>query len=324
MHIAIPFWHTFSRVNLVSGRFRQLPPLDTLIAFESVARLGSFTRAADELCVTQSAVSKQVRALEQALGVALFIRGARGVELSTAGGLYHQDVVPALQRIQVSGQRISSTHNPNTVSVLATHAVSQFWLFPRLLSFNALHPEITIHIHASNEIMPFMVPDHDLAILYGAGDWPSLEATALIPEVIYPVACAGVLGSEVQTLEELAGLPLIQLASSWDCIEWRDWFAHFDIAYQSPKSDPTFNQLTLTYAAIQEGRGVGLAWAFMAQEAISKGELVRVTDFCVETGLAEFVVHDRARPMSVATTLFRDWLIEGAAKRVGPPPHSQV
>ncbi|WP_079202318.1 LysR substrate-binding domain-containing protein [Pseudomonas sp. CC6-YY-74] len=308
----------------MSGRFRHLPPLDTLIAFESVARLGSFTRAADELCVTQSAVSKQVRTLEQALGVALFMRGARGVELSTAGVLYQQEVVPALQRIHVTGQRISTTHHPNTVTVLATHAVSQFWLFPRLLSFNAVHPEITIHIHASNEIMPFMVPDHDLAILYGGGDWPSLEATALIPEVIYPVARPGVAGSAAKTLEELAGLPLIQLASAWDCIEWRDWFAHFDIAYQSPKSDPTFNQLTLTYAAIQQGGGIGLVWDFMAAEAINKGELVRVTDFLVETGLAEFVVHDLVRPMSAATTLFRDWLIEGATNRCIPSPRSEV
>lgn len=308
----------------MSGRFRHLPPLDTLIAFESVTRLGSFTRAAEELCVTQSAVSKQVRTLEQALGFALFIRGARGVELSAAGVFYHQEVVPALQRIHVTGQRISATHHPNTVTVLATHAVSQFWLFSRLLSFNAAYPEITVHIHASNEIMPFMVPDYDLAILYGGGDWPSLEATLLIPEVIYPVARPGIAGSEVQTLEELAGLPLIQLASTWDCIEWRDWFAHFDIPYQPRKSDPTFNQLTLTYAATQQGGGVGLAWDFMAAAAINKGELIRVTDFFFETGHAEFVVHDLARPMSSATTLFRDWLIEGATNRCVSSPGAKV
>lgn len=294
----------------MSGRFRQLPPLDTLIAFESVARLGSFTRAADELCVTQSAVSKQVRTLEQALGVALFMRGARGVELSVAGGLYQQEVLPALQRIQLAGQRISTSHHPNTVTVLATHAVSQFCLFPRLLSFNAAYPHITIHIHASNDILPFMVPDYDLAILYGDGDWPSLAATELIREVIYPAARPGVAGSQVQTLAELAALPLIQLASTWNCFEWRDWFAHFAVAYQSPQSNPTFNQLTLTYAAIQQGGGVGLVWAFMAQEAINRGELLRVTDFFVETGLAEFVVHDRVRPMSAATKLFKNWLID--------------
>lgn len=308
----------------MSGRFRHLPPLDTLIAFESVARLGSFTRAADELCVTQSAVSKQVRTLELALGVALFIRGARGVELSTAGGLYHQEVVPALQRIQATGQRISVTHHPNIVTVLATHAVSQFWLFPRLLSFNAAHPEITVHIHASNDMMPFMVSDHDLAILYGKGEWPSLAATALIREVIYPVARPDVMGSEVKTLEELTRLPLIQLASTWDCMDWRGWFAHFDVPYHSPKSDLTFNQLTLTYAAIQRGAGIGLAWDFMAAEAIEKGELVRVTDFRVETGLAEFIVHDLATPISAATALFRDWLIQDATNGCDVPADLRV
>lgn len=296
----------------MSGRFRHLPPLDTLIAFESVTRLGSFTRAADELCVTQSAVSKQVRTLEDSLGVSLFKRSARGVELTTAGELYHQEVEPALQRIHLSGQRISATHHPNTVTVLATHAVSQFWLFPRLLRFNAVHPGITIHIHAINDIMPFMVSDHDLTILYGEGDWPNIESTRLIPEVVYPVARPGIIGSQVQTLDDLAAMPLIQLASTWNCIEWSDWFAYFDIAYQSPNGDPTFNQLTLTYAAIQQGRGIGLAWDFMAAQAIQKGELVRVTDFAVETGLAECLVYDTSRPLSDATTLFRRWLIESA------------
>lgn len=300
----------------MSSPFRDLPPLDTLVAFEAVARLGSFTRAADELHVTQSAVSKQVRALERALGVELFRRLARGVELSAAGMLYRQEVVPVLQRIQAVGQRISAIRHPNTVTVLATHAVSQFWLFPRLLSFNALHPQITVHIHASNDMQPFMVADHDMAILYGDGLWPTLSAQPLIPEVIYPVARPGVVDRTLQSLEDLAAMPLIQLDSAWNCMDWQDWFAHFGLHYQPPKSDPTFNQLTLTFAAIQRGAGVGLAWDFMAAEALQKGELVTVTEWRADTGLAEYLVHDRSRPLSGASAIFHEWLI-GEAARTG-------
>jgi DNA-binding transcriptional LysR family regulator len=293
----------------MAGRFRHLPPLDSLAAFEAVSRLGSFTRAADELCLTQSAVSKQIRALETSLGIRLFVRKARGVELSSAGAIYQHDVLSALQGLEIAGQRLSARQHPDTVSVLATHAVSQFWLFPRLLSFSAEHPDITVHIHASNEMQPFMVPDHDLAILYGEGDWPALAATPLIQEDIYPVARPEVVQDEVTSLEALAQQPLIQLDSSWNCMNWPGWFAHFGIRYHPPKSDLTFNQLTLTYAAIQRGAGIGLAWHFMAADAIASGKLVRVTEYRANTGLAEHIVYDRSQPLSTAATLFRDWLI---------------
>ncbi|MCK8066890.1 LysR substrate-binding domain-containing protein [Cobetia sp. 1CM21F] len=298
----------------MAGRFRHLPSLEGLAAFESVSRLGSFTRAADELCLTQSAISKQIRALEASLGTPLFVRKARGVTLSNAGMLYQQHILPALQGLEMAGQRLRALQHPDTVSVLATHAVSQYWLFPCLLSFSAEHPEITVHIHASNEMDASMVPDHDLAILYGDGEWPALGATPLIHEDIYPVARPEVIKEQGLSLEELAQRPLIQLDSSWNCMDWSHWFAHFGIRYRAPKSDITFNQLTLTYAAIQRGAGIGLAWDFMAADAIAKGELVRVTDQRAITGLAEHLVFDLDRPLSASARLFRDWLIAKAGE----------
>lgn len=296
----------------MAGRFRHLPTMESLTAFEAVSRLGSFTRAAEELCLTQSAISKQIRALETSLAASLFERRARGVTLTNAGWTYQQQLLPTLQQLETAGQRVRALQHPNTVSVLATHAVSQFWLFPRLLSFNAQHPEITVHIHASNDMQPFMVADHDLAILYGDGQWSSLVAAPLILEDIYPVARRGLIKETLHSLTELSERPLIQLESSWNCLEWSSWFAHFGHHYQPPKSDPTFNQLTLTYAAIKRGTGIGLAWDFMAAEAIARGELVAITDYRAITGLAEHLVHDQARPLSPAARCFRDWLIEDA------------
>lgn len=298
----------------MAGRFRYLPPQEGLAAFESVSRLGSFTRAADELCLTQSAISKQIRSLETSLGTSLFLRKARGVELSSAGIMYQQDILPALQLLEMAGQRLRTMQNPDTVRVLATHAVSQYWLFPRLLSFSAEHPDITVHIHASNEMQPYMVPDYDLAILYGDGDWPALEATPLIYEDIYPVACPNIVKNDVVSLDDLAQQPLIQLDSSWNCMDWPHWFAYFGFNYRTPKSDLTFNQLTLTYSAIQRGAGIGLAWDFMASDAIAKGELVRITNYRALTGFAEHIVHGSNQPLSPAATLFRDWLIADSSE----------
>lgn len=124
----------------MSRYLKHLPPLDSLITFEAVARNGSFTRAASELCVTQSAVSKQIRALEDNLKLALFERQARGIALTLAGASLFTEVSSVLERLQHSVNRIKVAHAPNAVTVLCTHAVAQFWLFPRLLAFNTAHP----------------------------------------------------------------------------------------------------------------------------------------------------------------------------------------
>ncbi|SEJ62320.1 DNA-binding transcriptional regulator, LysR family [Pseudomonas linyingensis] len=289
---------------------RHLPPLETLIAFEAVGRNGSFTRAATELYLTQSAVSKQIRALEDSLGVALFERQARGIRLTAAGAAFYAEVGVALERLQGAATRIRAAHQSNSVSVLCTHAVAQFWLFPHLLSFNRAHPAITVNLHASNEIDESRVADHDFGILYGAGRWSSLSAELLFPEIVYPLASARLQTAPVGTPAEVAALPLIELdASAWNCIDWRDWFRHFGLEHIPAEDAPTFNQVTLAFKAIEQGLGVGLGWEFMARDGIARGELKRVGAFAFVTGNADYLVHPRHKPLSAAAATFRDWLL---------------
>lgn len=298
---------------------RHLPPLETLIAFEAVSRNGSFTRAATELCLTQSAVSKQIRALEDSLGVALFERQARGIRLTVAGTELFAEVSAGLERLLRTATRIRAAHRSHSVSVLCTHAVAQFWLFPRLLCFNREHPDVTVSLNAINEIDESRVADYDFAILYGAGRWSSLEADFLLPEIIYPVASASLETAPVGSPSEVAGLDLIELdASAWNCIDWRDWFAHFGIDHVPAEDAPTFNQLTLSYKAVEQGLGVGLGWDFMVSEAIERGELKRVGPFAFVTGNAEYLVHPRHKPLSEAALTFRDWLL-GQRRDPAPP-----
>lgn len=289
---------------------RHLPPLETLVAFEAVGRNGSFTRAATELCLTQSAVSKQIRALEDSLGVALFERQARGIRLTAAGADLFAEVSAGLERLLRSAARIRAAHRSHSVSVLCTHAVAQFWLFPRLLSFNRAYPGLTVNLHASNEIDESRVADHDFGVLYGAGRWSSLDADLLFPEIVYPLASARLQTAPVASPADVARLPLIELdASAWDCIDWRDWFGHFGIEHVPAGGAPTFNQVTLAFKAIEQGLGVGLGWEFMAREGIERGELKRVGDFAFVTGNADYLVHPRHKPLSAAAATFRDWLL---------------
>lgn len=289
---------------------RRLPPLDTLISFEAVARHGSFTAAANELCLTQSAVSKQVRALEESLQLTLFHRHARGIELNEVGQQLLAEVQPLLYGLLRTVERLKQAQDANTVTVVATHAVSHHWLFPRLTAFNRAHPEIRVSIHSSNEISEAGIGDYDFGILYGDGHWPSLEAVPLFAERIYPVCRTDYPVAELASPEALLNCQLIQLDSSaWNCLDWHEWFSHFDIEYQPPADALTFNQVTLVYNAAREGMGIALGWDFMVMGPIERGELKLVGHFVYETGRHDYLVHLRHKRLSKAAQVFRDWML---------------
>lgn len=307
--------------RLIDRRLRNLP-LETLISFEAVGRHGSFTRAAAELFLTQSAVSKQIRALEDAVNVPLFERKARGVALTTAGKELLATVVMLLERLQQSVRRIRGVYQTHAVSILATHALAQFWLFPKLIEFNKAYPGIAVHVHAINEINEASLEDHDLGILCGDGQWSTLDAHRVLPEIFYPVAHPDLDVSAIRTLQDLANTPLVQIdTSAWRCRNWRDWFSHFGMSYQPGEHDPVFNQLTLAHRAVQQGMGIGLAWSFMADEAVERGELQRVTAFECVTDHGEYLVSLRQRALSPSAKTFHDWLL--ASVQAGSPRTGQ-
>lgn len=288
----------------------RLPPLETLLGFARVARCGSFTAAARELSLTQSAVSKQVRALESHLGLALFERHARGIRLTSAGAELLDEVEPLLLGLEQRLEGLRRRHDTTSVSVAATHAVAHYWLFERVLAFNREHPEITIHVQATNAIHEARMGEYDLGILYGDGRWPSLEATPLFAERVAPVCRADLPLAEPGSVADLLDYPLIQLDSrAWNCMDWQAWFAHFGIDYRPPTQAPTFNQVSLALSAAQQGMGVCLGWEFMTRELIATGRLRRLGQAVYETGQADYLVHLRHRPLAPAAARFRDWLL---------------
>ena len=300
-----------TRSCIINRYLRALPPLETLITFEAVGRHSSFTGASRELFLTQSAVSKQMRQLEDCIGVPLFERKPRGVMLTPAAQELLITVNTLLTTLHQSVTRIRNVHQPNTVSILATHALAQFWLFPKLIEFNKAYPDIAVHVHAMNEFDEASLKDYDLGILYGQGEWGALNCDFLIPEIVFPVAHAALDVTDIQTLEQLASANLVQIdTSAWHCLDWEQWFEHFGIDYLAPEKAPVFNQLTLAFRAVQQGMGIGLAWTFMGDEAFAKGELQRVTGFECVTGRAEYLVSVKHRPLSPCAVIFREWVLE--------------
>jgi len=292
----------------------------TLVFFEAAARLGSFTRAADELCVTQSAVSKQVKSLEETLGFQLFARKHRAVELTPAGQELLESTQPLLHALESTVTRIRQRRNERAVSIVCTQAVGQYWLFPLLLEFRTLHPTITVTVTSTNDITDRTCSAYDFGILYGKGDWPQLESVEVFPETIYPICGADFHAPEISKPAQIQQLPLVQLdPQSWRWSNWEDYFAHFGVQFEPPPHTFICNQLTLATNACAKGVGVALTWDYIARDLIANAIVKRLGNFVWHTGFSDYLVHGRNRPLSVAAQTFKDWLLIHLQKQAATP-----
>jgi LysR family transcriptional regulator, glycine cleavage system transcriptional activator len=288
-----------------------LPTIESLICFEAVARCGSFTLASKELSLSQSAVSKQVKALEEVLQCGLLERHARGISLSAAGFSFINEIEPMLYKLHRAVLSAKEDLDSQAVTIACTQAVAHFWLFPRIVQFNLSYPTISINVVSDNTVSERKCLDSDLGILYGDGDWPSLEQSLLFQEVVYPISRPDLDLPTPVDVKDFTKFPLIQLDSSqWNCLDWRDWFEHFDVHYEVPRNALTFNQVTLSFNAAHQGLGVALGWEFMARPAIDSGTLQRVGDFTYGTGRCDFLVHAKHRPLPEQAATFKSWLLQ--------------
>jgi LysR family transcriptional regulator, glycine cleavage system transcriptional activator len=291
--------------------FKQLPPLQTLTFFEAAARFGSFTKAADELCVTQSAVSKQLKILEDHLGTEVFHREHRQVMLTPAGQELYTDVKVLLYELAETNNRIRSRISSKSLTIVSTVAVANYWLFPRIARFNTEHPDVNINIYATDEINEELCRKSDLGILYGNNEWQHpLTSHYLYRERIYPICSAELQLPPLNSPEELLQLRIIHLDPlKWRWLNWSDWFSTFGINYQMPSNALIFNQLPLAIKATVQGMGVTLGWEFMLSEMMENQFVRTAGDFFVETGKADYLVYSANKPLSASASLFRDWLL---------------
>jgi LysR family glycine cleavage system transcriptional activator len=292
---------------------RHLPPLNGLRAFEAAARHLSFTRAAEELGVTQAAISHQVKALEERLGVQLFRRLNRALLLTDAGQQYLPELRDAFDRIDAATERLlaQDSRGPLTISTLRSFAAK--WLVPRLGRFRALHPEIDVRIAPSEHLTDFSREDVDLALRYGRGDWPGLHAEWLMTEDIFPV-CSPRLLEDPQGLrkpEDLVRFPLLHDDHHGN---WRVWLLAAGVEGVEPARGTTFTDSSMVVQAAVEEQGVALARGALAADDLAAGRLVRPFDISLPAEFAYYVVCPEATAERPKITAFREWLVAEAAQ----------
>jgi DNA-binding transcriptional LysR family regulator len=291
---------------------RKIPSLQALACFDAAARHESYTRAAQELALTQSAVSRQIAALESFLGLALFRRTRHGVALTPEGGDYARQIAPRLQALErdtldaMSRQGTAGSISLATVPTFATR-----WLLPRLPLLAREHPELVIHLETRTRPFLFADTGFDAAIYSGTAEqmsnWAGTRATLLIDEVVVPVCAPALLRGRRQLQpRELARLPLLQQSTRPEA--WRQWFEATGVDAPSALSGPRYELYSMTAAAAAQGLGLALVPRLLIEPELARGELVQASARALRSGRSYWLVlPDRITPRPALDTLVA-WL----------------
>jgi len=281
-----------------------LPPMHTLRTFESVSRLRSFTAAAEELHLTVSAVSHQIRALEEFYGLRLLRRSHRDVTLTKAGESLCEVVEGFLERLVSVGRSLRG-QQANRLSLSAPPSFVARWLMPRLGAFLGSHPEVDFTLHATVDMVDIDAGEIDVAIRYGNGQWPGLISEKLFDEELFPVASPAWLeNAGIQGLEDLARGPLLRD----DFHSWADWMKQAGVNHELEASGPAYGDSSLLLQAAETGQGVALGRSVLAADALTRGTLLRIGASSIKTGSSYFLVRSAATPATPAMEWFREWL----------------
>lgn len=290
---------------------RKLPPLSALTAFEAVARLASFTRAAAELGVTQAAISRQIHLLEETFGFPLFRRLHRRIEPTEKGKQLSATATAAFNLIAETISDWSREEAEDELAIAATVAFSHFWLLPRISSFSKAHPNIRLRIITQDNAVKVDGEEVDLAIRFGSGIWSDGNAEFLFHDEIFPI-CSADYAQEIGPISNLAQLTRYPLISNdtadptWT--DWNEWFAAFSIAAPGKGSGMHCSFYTEAIYAALNGHGIALGWRRLVEDLLVQNRLVRLTEEAIVTRNAYFFILPRRKARKKAVDLLVDWL----------------
>ena len=290
-----------------------LPPLSALRAFETAARHLSFSKAADELHVTPAAISHQIHALEADLGVRLFHRMSRSIELTASGRVLLPGLSEAFAGIQSAVGRLRTHNDTGTLTVTASPSLAAKWLVPRLHRFQQQCPQVDVRISATDEIVDLTKGDFDIAVRYGCGKYPGLEVELLFTNEVFPACSPQLLaaGLPLRTPEDLSRHTLIHdNAIERDPLvpTWSMWLKAAGVKEGPPAAGLTFNSIYLALDAAIAGQGVVLAYSNIAAADLAAGRLVRLFSLALPDQFAYYIVTAPGTLERPKVRSFRNWL----------------
>ncbi|WP_118180182.1 LysR substrate-binding domain-containing protein [Paraburkholderia phosphatilytica] len=284
---------------------RRLPPLNALQIFETVARHRSFTRAAEHLCLTQGAVSRQILSLEDYYRFPLFKRHAKGLTLTAEGELLLPAVRESFGRIEEVSLRLT---RQRTDLALKVPTCVMRWMLPKVMQFQADHPDLHVQMTTTwQHDVDFHVEPFDAAIVYGSSPGHDVEAIELFEERLTPV-CAPELAQSrpLASIDDLAQHTLLH--PTRDHRDWRNWLDHVGAGHVDAEQGPSFDTLDLATNAALQGFGVAISDLELIDEDVASKRLVRPFDAVLKTGARYYFVYPESVAHQQKVHLFREWL----------------
>lgn len=299
------------------SQWQRLPPLRSLRVLEAAVRHQNYSRAATELNLTHGAVSHQIHALEAALGLRLLERAGRQMRATDPGRQLAQDVRNALDMLAGAVERLRGQDGMNSLTVSVLPSFAAAWLVTRLGGFLERHPGIELRLESTPGIADFRNDGVDVAIRYGAGDYPGLISEKLFDDELFPTLSPTLLRSaRLRTPADLARVPLLRIRQQ----PWAPWFAAVGIDLAEPRRGPVFNDSELALQAAIQGQGVALARGSLTALKLRSGVLVAPFKQRIASPATCHLVYPPQHARKPSLLLFREWLIEELL--ASPPMYS--
>ena len=287
---------------------REIPSLTALRAFEAAARLQSVNKAATELNVTHAAVSQQIRALEEAVGVQLLTRAGRGLDLTEAGRRYAAELTEAFRHLLEASRQVRRISDTARVRVTLTPNFASRWMLPRLRRFKALHPDVTVSLRPESDIVDLVAEGVDIGIRFGDGDWPKLTSERIVGGTLAPVCSPDYLASAppIRCAEDLFSHPLLE---DHDSDEWAAWFRAAGVA--DPVIDTADYSMigNLALQAAVEGHGIYLGVLSMLEDDLQANRLVLPLGRGADSDSGYFLVRPAGMPLRPPAQQVWDWVL---------------
>jgi LysR family glycine cleavage system transcriptional activator len=297
----------------------RLPSLNGLRAFEAAARHLSFTKAAEELNVTQTAISHQIKRLEEELGLRLFVRQNRSLTLTAEARDYLPGIRAAFQDLRLATERLKRKENENVLTVSTLTSFATKWLVPRLSRFQELHPTIDVRVTTSMALVDFARDGVDVAVRYGHGKWAGLRADWLMADELFPVCSPALLKGDVplRKPEDLAHHTLLHTSHDMED-DWSVWLTAAGLPKLSRQPGLTFDLQFMTVQAAIDGLGVAIGRTAIVESDLAKGRLVAPFEMSLPADAGYYHVCPQTAADTPKIIAFRDWLIATARRDKHP------
>lgn len=288
---------------------RQLPSANALFVFESAARCGNFTKAAEELGVTQPAVSRMLALLEEYLEVKLFLRTPGKTELTESGVILYKGVVDGFRNIEAAIHEIRARSTGlETVTLSVSTAFTTHWLMPRMHKLQAQLPNIDLRFQLISGAVSGSVEDVDLGIRFVTGEDILHDASLILPEILVPVCSPAYREQQLKSTNHDISTTLISLSDSR--IDWFELLPNFHLSSYGTTHTLVFSDYAVVLQAALLGQGIAIGWLNIASHWLETGSLVPATPYAIATERLCHLVHSRKKPLSPAAKQVREWIIE--------------